>query len=81
MLRNPITVVATLVLIAVTGGPVEAQQTDFSGSWTLDSDASEFPQERRGGPGGGRGAGNGGRGGGGERGGFGRGGPAAITIM
>jgi len=66
MLRNAIIVIVTLVLISVTGGPVEAQHTAFSGSWTLDSDASEFPQERRGG---------------GERGVFGGGGPAAITIM
>ena len=50
MLRNAISAIATLVLVAVTGGPVEAQHTDFSGSWTLDRDASEFPQERRGGP-------------------------------
>ena len=34
MLRNAIAVIATLVLIAVTGGPVEAQHTDFSGLWT-----------------------------------------------
>lgn len=72
MLRNAITATAILVLVAITGGPVEAQQTDFSGSWTLDRDASELPQGRRGGPGGGRG--------GGGRGGFGGGGPGAVTI-
>jgi hypothetical protein len=66
MLRNAIIMIATLVLISITSGPAKAQHTSFSGSWTLDSDASEFPQERRGG---------------GARGRFGGGGPATITIM
>jgi len=45
-------------ILALVGAPtafVSAQDTDFSGSWTLDRDASDIPQGRGGGGGGGRG--------------------------
>ena len=80
MLRSTITGIGALVLIAFTDAPVEAQHADFSGIWTLDRNASELPQRRGGGPGGGRGAGGGRGGNGGGRGGFGGGGPTAVTV-
>ena len=84
MLRSAITCIGALVLIAFNGVPVQAQNADFSGTWTLDRDASELPQGRGGGPGaaggGRRGGGGGFGGGGGGRGGFGGGGLATITI-
>ena len=45
-------------ILALVGAPtafVSAQDTDFSGSWTLDRDASDIPQGRGGGGRGGRG--------------------------
>lgn len=71
MHRIAIIGIGVLVLIACTGAPAEAQHVDFSGTWTLDPDASEVPQGR----GGGRGGGSGRAGGG-----FGGGGPATVTI-
>ena len=53
------------MLIAFTDAPVEAQHTDFSGTWNLDRSASEIPQGR----GGRRGSGR-----------FPGGGPATVTI-
>ena len=58
-MRVTITALVALALAAGTGTPVLAQGTDFSGTWHLDRDASEFPQFGRGG-GGGRGGGRGG---------------------
>ena len=82
MLRSALVCISTLALITFAGGPVEAQDADFSGTWTLDRDASEFPQERGSGGGGrgGFGGGGGGRFGGGGRAGFAGGGPATVTI-
>ena len=77
MVKHVLTSVAILSLVTFTGGQVQAQNADFSGTWTLDRDASEFPQ----GPGGGGGRRGGGGGGGGARGGVGGGGPASITIV
>ena len=69
-MRITLTALVALVLAAGTGTPVLAQGSDFSGTWHLDRDASEFPQFGGGG-GGGR---PGGRGGG-------RGGGAAATVV
>ena len=55
---------AILALVGVPTAFVSAQDTDFSGSWTLDRDASDIPQGRGGRGGGG---GRGGRGGFGAR--------------
>lgn len=60
-MRITITALVALALAAGAGAPVLAQGTDFSGTWHLDRDASEFPQFGRGGRPGGR-AGGGGRG-------------------
>ena len=55
---------AILALIGAPTAFVSAQDTNFSGSWTLDRDASDIPQGRGGGGrGGGGGGGRGGRGG------------------
>ena len=83
MVKHVLTSVAILSLITFTGGQVEAQNADFSGTWTLDRDASEFPQGPGGGGRGGFGGGGGrrGGGGGGARGGPGGGGPASVTIV
>lgn len=67
MLRTPITNIATVILVALIGTPVEAQDVDFSGTWTLDRDSSDIPERRA-------------RGSRGRRGGNGGGGPAATTI-
>ncbi len=60
-------VIIFTAILALVGAPtafVSAQDTDFSGSWTLDRDASDIPQGRGGGGrGGGGGGGRGGRGG------------------
>jgi len=56
-------VIIFTAILALVGAPtafVSAQDTDFSGSWTLDRDASDIPLGRGGG---GRGGGRGGRGG------------------
>lgn len=63
-MRITIAVLVALALAAGAGTPVLAQGADFSGTWHLDRDASEFP---RFGGGGGRGR-PGGRAGGGGRG-------------
>ncbi len=70
MLKHTLVLIAVLSLAVVTRTTLHAQTTDFSGTWTLDQEASQFPQP----PGGG-----GGRGGqrGGSRGGFG----ASATIV
>ena len=74
MVKHVLTSIAILALITFTGCQVQAQNADLSGTWTLDRDASEFPQ----GPGGGGGR----RGGAGAgRGGVGGGGPASVTIV
>jgi len=75
-MRSTLACIGVLAVILPTGGPLEAQDADFSGTWNLDRDASEFPQEPASGGRGGRGRG----GGGGRNGGFGGGGPATITI-
>lgn len=67
MLRTPITNIATVILVALIGTPAEAQDVDFSGTWTLDRDSSDIPERRA-------------RGSRGRRGGNGGGGPAATTI-
>ena len=41
--------VALLALVLATPPAVEAQEVDFSGTWTLDLDASELPERPRGG--------------------------------
>ena len=83
MVKHVLTSVA-ISLITFTGGQAEAQNADFSGTWTLDRDASQFPQGPGGGGRGGFGGGGGrrgGGGGGGARGGVGGGGPASVTIV
>ena len=75
MLRTPITNIATVILVALIGTPVEAQDVDFSGTWTLDRDSSDIPERRNRGSRGRRGGDGGGR-----QGGIGGGGPAATTI-
>ena len=59
-MRITLTALVAFALAAGTGTPVLAQGTDFSGTWHLDRDASEFPRFGRGGGGGGRGGGRGG---------------------
>ena len=84
MVKHVLTSVAILSLITFTGGQVEAKNAaDFSGTWTLDRDASEFPQGPGGGGRGGFGGGGWRRGGGGDgaRGGVGGGAPASVTIV
>ena len=46
MRRTTITNIATVVLVALIGAPVEAQDVDFSGTWILDRDSSDVPQRR-----------------------------------
>ena len=46
---------AALALVLPLGMTAEAQTVDFSGTWTLDADASQLPQGRDGGGGGGGG--------------------------
>jgi hypothetical protein len=75
MLRTAITNIATVVLVALIGTPVEAQDVDFSGTWILDRDSSDIPQRRGRGSRGRRG-GNGGD----RQGGIGGGGPVTVTI-
>ena len=70
-MRITITTLVALVLAAGAGTPVLAQDADFSGTWRLDRDASEFPQFGGGGGRGGRGGGPGG----------GRGGAAATVVI
>ena len=64
-----------LLAMAAFAAPVQAQGSDFSGTWRLDADASEFPDFQ--------GRGGGGRRGGGRRGGGGgpRGGGGAATLV
>ena len=77
MLKHTLVLIAVLSLTVVTRTTLHAQTTDFSGTWTLDQEASQFPQP----PGGGGGRDGGGGGGGGRRGG-GRGGlGAGATIV
>ena len=64
-MKSIFTAVGVLALLGAVSLPLEAQTVDFSGTWTLDRDASEFPQFPGGGGGGG-GRGGGGRGGGGR---------------
>ena len=71
-MRRAIVVVGAVSLLGAVSVSLEAQTVDFSGTWALDRDASEFPQF----PGGGRG----GPGGGGGRGGGGRGMPTSVEI-
>ncbi len=68
-----------LFAMAALAAPVGAQGTDFSGTWSLDADASELPDFG----GGGRGFGGGGRrqGGGGRRGALGPGGGARTLVI
>ena len=69
-----------LLAMAALAAPVGAQGTDFSGTWSLDADASELPDFG----GGGRGFGGGGgrrQGGGGGRGGPGLGGGARTLVI
>ena len=71
---------ATLALLALAApaAPAAAQGTDFSGTWSLDADASELPDFGGGGRrfGGGRG-----QGGGGGRGALGPGGGARTLVI
>ena len=62
-----------LLAMAALAAPVQAQGTDFSGTWRLDAGASEFPDFQGRGGGGRRGGGGGPRGG--------RGGGAAATLV
>lgn len=59
-MRITFTALMALALAAGAGTPVLAQGTDFSGTWHLDRDASEFPRFGGGGRRGGRGGGGGG---------------------
>ena len=52
-MKSIFTAVGVLAFVGAVSLPLEAQTVDFSGMWTLDRDASEFPQF----PGGGRGGG------------------------
>ena len=73
-----IAALAAAVVLASLAVPAEAQIPDFSGTWRLDRDASDFP-EGAGGPRGGRGGGPGR--GGARRGGAGGFGPAATLRI
>lgn len=75
--RTTLTVLASVALVFAPTGPATAQGIDFTGTWQLDRDASEFPEF-----GGRRGGGRGGGGFGGGRGGPGgvRGGAATLVI-
>ena len=73
MLKHTLVLIAVLSLAVVTRTTLHAQTTDFSGTWTLDQEASQFPQP----PGGGGGRGGGRQGGG--RGGLGAGATIVIT--
>ena len=73
-----IAALAAAVVLASPATPAEAQTPDFSGTWRLDRDASDFP-EGAGGPRGGRGGGPGR--GGARRGGPGGFGPAATLRI
>ena len=72
MVRLLLTSIGVLGLVMFAGGQADAQNTDFSGTWTLDRDASEVQQAPGGGGAGGR------RGGGGP--GFGGTGPVTVTM-
>ncbi len=67
-MKRVLVLVGVLSFLGAVGLPLEAQTVDFSGTWSLDREASEIPEF----PGGG------GRGGG--RGGGGRGMPASVEI-
>lgn len=69
---------ALLAAAALAAPPAAAQSADFSGTWRLDADASEFPDF---GGGGGRLFGGGGGRGGGGRGGPGPGGARTLVIV
>ena len=73
------TALVSLALLATAAyaAPAAAQGADFSGTWRLDADASEFPDFGRGG----RAFGGGGRGGGGGRAAAGRGGGAGTLVI
>ena len=73
MLKHTLVLIAVLSLAVVTRTTLHAQTTDFSGTWTLDQEASQFPQP----PGGGGGRGGSRQGGG--RGGLGAGATIVIT--
>ena len=73
MLKHTLVLIAVLSLAVVTCTSLHAQTTDFSGTWTLDQEASQLPQA----PGGGGGRGGGGGQRGGSRGGCG----ASATIV
>ena len=70
-MKSAVVFVALVGLVTLFHVPATAQGVNFSGTWTLDGDASELPQM----PGG-----RGGRGGGGGRGPGGPGGAASVTI-
>ncbi len=71
-----------LLAMAALAAPVGAQGTDFSGTWSLDADASELPDFGGGGRGFGGGGGGGRRqGGGGRRGALGLGGGARTLVI
>ena len=44
MLKHTLVLIAVLSLAVVTRTTLHAQTTDFSGTWTLDQEASQFPQ-------------------------------------
>ena len=69
MSKHTLVFAAFLSLCVLPAVSIQAQGTDFSGTWTLDRDASQIPEGR----GGGRGGGGGGRGG------FGGAGTVVIT--
>jgi len=75
VLRTMITNIGTVLLVALIGAPVEAQDVDFSGTWILDRDSSDIPQRRDRGFRGRRGGNSGGR-----QARVDGGGPAATTI-
>ena len=51
MLKHTLVLIAVLSLAVVTRTTLHAQTTDFSGTWTLDQEASQFPQPPGGGGG------------------------------
>ena len=71
MPKHTLVLAAFLSLCVLPDVSVQAQGTDFSGTWTLDRDASQIPE--------GRGGGRGDGGGGGGRGAFGGAGTVVIT--
>ena len=75
MLKHMLVLIAVLSLMVVTGPSLHAQTPDFSGTWTLDPEASQLPQAPEGG------GGRGGRPGGGGRGGFGGGGGRIVITQ